>query len=349
MPFQENETRLSVVLDYDGCTSTEEAQVRMIQRLVEILKSSPQITELDVSIGSTRGVGFAHDFYAAQTLYADYGLPHTSCVRLAIEFMDALESALKEHKLNHVTVDFDKLVIGDVFNNLAAGENLYRMSRYEAMYNIWSEGAELILIAGKTQDGCDISHLQVTPKTFEQRKNERDCIVQPPNKTDLYCDDTNKLLMLYMQAHQKAQKTPDKHFVLDFYDDTPRILDAVYSFYSVNSHLIPSNCRLRINQFCVENHPSYSPELSDNPRSVSGAGKINESYTDDIRTIATQHNQFIPLDKSILSVHEARFPVSVSTGKRSHSAFQFSSSNIINEDENLTSNERNIKLIKVNA
>lgn len=272
-----NETRLSVVLDFDGCTSTEEAQNRLIAHLIGLVKSSPNVTGLDISIGSTRGLSFYQDFHSSYLHATQHKRPHASCAALGLEFMSKLELGFKNENPG-ISIAFDPLLIGDVLNYLSVGRSFQLMSIYKNAYADWSEGKVNISL-GRGEGS--LMDLWVRPNLEGGVSYSAD---------NIFCNDEYKILLMYMQMHYKAQQNPGEKFVLDFYDDRVDILGAIHDFYSVHPELIPSNCCLRINQFYVENYydAQYVPQ---EPRVVVGEGGVNQFFDKSVRAVVRQHNK----------------------------------------------------------
>lgn len=295
MPIPVDVTKLSLLLDFDGCTTEKEAQKRLIARVIALLKESSHITELEVSIGSTRGLSFESDFHAAQYHWVNSRIPHKSCIILKRDFMFLLEAELKNEALLGVEINFDSMVMGDVLNDLEAGETVRVIQNYHQEYSLWSanprgvlglnSGSEIYSIIGKTLSGENITHIDISLKAGA---SARDTIQYSSGSHS--CNDELKILMIYMQMHHKASMSPNTRFVLDFYDDRSDILTEILFFYTNNLQLIPKNCCLRINQFCVEAHPLSSGEINKSSIIGNGSGKINHSFREDVCAIAALHS-----------------------------------------------------------
>ncbi len=292
MPIHANATKLSILLDFDGCTSTEEARARLISRVIETLKTSPQITKLEVSIGSTRGLSFENDFHASHVYWLRQDF-HESCAILGTVFIEDLKRGLNEHQLNRINLTFDSMLMGDVLNNLECGESFKLMVRHQASYDRWSIASGSSSINGCRKNGMNFTHIRITP--INPAPSEGQSKIEYSSDRQ-HCDDTFKILMLYMQMQQKALLNPLEKFVLDFYDDRADILSAIQKFYGAHLELIPSNCCLRIHQFYIA---EYEPELlqdsSDAACHFIGTGKVNRFYAADVHNIALVHSTNVPL------------------------------------------------------
>jgi len=278
MPISQDVTKLSVVLDFDGCTSTVEARSRLIDHIKDISENSPKITEIDVSIGSTRGTSFMNDFNAYYQ-HSFGSLEPMSCAVLGTNFIGEL---IKSFKPRNLKISFDGLLLGDILNNLSYGASFKLMYQNSANYKYWLRGEFSHEINGVTKNYLPITHIRVSP-TPDNRAITY-------SSDDKYVNDEYKILMMYMQMHHKASLDPNKEFVLDFYDDRADILHVIQGFYSANPDLMPSNCCLRINQFYVEGYPNIILlNLKEEKRVIQGKGKVNPLFAEDICRVNIEH------------------------------------------------------------
>lgn len=281
MFFELNENKLVISLDYDGCLDNNNLAARqyLIQHLVDILKDHPQITELEILVGSTRSYAFTYDFYTSY-LHNRVGKPHDSCATLKEIFLDQLQTALLNNGLDRVKLHFDEVMMADILSDFEHGScfKFFQQARLE--YERWSAGNVEITMAGP-----NLKQKNTTVFATKLGLSFQDPITVHGDNHLKYSD-TFKLLMLYMQMQEQALKKPLGHFVFNFYDDRGDITQNAWRFFKKCPFLIPKNCRLRIDPLNFSHGITPFDRATAEQYTINGTGELNLQYADDIRTVA---------------------------------------------------------------
>lgn len=121
-----------------------------------------------------------------------------------------------------------------------------------------------------------------------------------PDGTEAFFDQT-KISTIYTQLHYFAEKYPDTPIVFTFKDDRKDILDGLMQFYQKNTHLMPKNITLVLEQ---KNHSPLAPHEVFDKTEIIGEGLIDYDYrTTTIAMIEIIHrmNNRKPLNLSDMS------------------------------------------------
>lgn len=263
-------------IDFDGCTNTAEARARLIQRITDVVRRQPDLTTIDIYIGSYRQSVYA-DFHAA---YIHNGIrgdnDYFSCKVLGQDFIDDLRRSLQTFE-TYPEVTFNPLLSGDIYNHLKDGTQfkIINQSDYaEWSQKIRSEKPGLSELTGRNQ-------LKETIRLFAFG----DGIYHGADSRCSY--ETSKTLLLYLQMHTMAirqqQLHPNEKFIFSFFDDKCEILDNLVRFFAAHPELLPDNCSFQAMPF--ESRPTETASHTTFPL-IHGTGAINFTVANDLRTIA---------------------------------------------------------------
>lgn len=300
MLFNTHEHTFSVCLDFDGCTDSLPAREILIDHLVRLLKAHPHVTTLEISVGSTRGYAFINDFYTTHLHHLEvkqkgYHKEYQSCAILQTEFMPALRARLAQENLSSISVQFDEFTMADVLNEQKRGVNFRMMQKFQSQYATWASGQTTFGLQDPST-GQLVFELKAKPLPLAPGdENPIEC----NSGNALHCLDENKLLMLWMQMHDKAvtlrAKNLTQGFILNFFDDRSDITRNAWLFYQNNPHLMPRNCRLRIDPLDIAHSSLPFDDATADRYTIQGTGPVNAHFAEDIRTVArSQRTTLLP-------------------------------------------------------
>lgn len=94
--------------------------------------------------------------------------------------------------------------------------------------------------------------------------------------------DKSKTSTLYAHVHKVASEHPDKkNIALNFYDDRPEILNAIFRLYSTYSNLIPKNVVIHLFHYDGTESPTLW-YINDKMGFIQGKGEVDYAYRDTI-------------------------------------------------------------------
>jgi hypothetical protein len=93
--------------------------------------------------------------------------------------------------------------------------------------------------------------------------------------------DHSKISLIYAQAHRIASLHPNaEEIIIDFYDDSPNILNQLETFFAAYPEMLPRNVVLNIKQ--------YTGETPIQQREIKGTGDIDTQYDWSVRYFSSK-------------------------------------------------------------
>ncbi|MCD8542608.1 MAG: hypothetical protein LRY69_04150 [Gammaproteobacteria bacterium] len=271
----------NLVVDFDGCTGTEDARNRLIDYIIAKTEVNlEKIDEVCIIIGSTRSMGLYYDFMASH-LHNLRGNPHKSCAVLGGDFIAQLQQKMSEKLNDTVRVSFNDIMIADLLNNLELGTHYNLMKKYAKNYSEWSKGENSISVKEENKE-----YLTIAPKNPTSTNPSR--INYKTNMRSLY--DEHKLLMLYTIMQYLKIQHPQKPQLISFVDDRHDILSNLNNFFSGNPTLVPNNMTLVLKQHCIAGHQQPQFSMKNN---IIGTGENQQNYQHLTQAIANEFNLYL--------------------------------------------------------
>lgn len=96
--------------------------------------------------------------------------------------------------------------------------------------------------------------------------------------------DHSKISLIYAQAHRVAHLNPNEEIIIDFYDDTDKILGAVGNFFEKYPQMLPKNVTLNLKK--------YNGQELNQLKSIIGAGSVDSQYDWSVRYLSSKFYHF---------------------------------------------------------
>lgn len=264
-----NFNTLSFCIDFDNCADSPEARQEIIDFILNKVNSCPSCENIVISIGSARQ-SFHTDFYTSVHNHYHHETDFCSASILGCEFIDELNDQI-EQKIpeNNLTVYFNNLLMGDVFDNLPDGTMFNFMRKFNDHAEFMNDHS-LVTFQAKNNESKTI-------KLFSYRKNNN-IILHNAGKSH-FIHDEYKLLILYLCMHATKKSLPDNAYMMFYFlDDRMDILEKNTQVLEQNQLLIPENCSFQAYQ-CDSFYKIYPSNLSSYKGDIiTGKGALNTHY-----------------------------------------------------------------------
>lgn len=260
---------LTVSIDFDHCTDSEPKRLALIAALKEYLQANPRIQSVEILIGSYRQ-SLLQDFHAAYVnKHQRNDETYVSCKVLGQAFIDQLTESCQGLS---VKIAFNPLLAGDVYAQLPLGTSFRQMCKID--YNDLADRV-------KNHHVCAIANVNDQTKSiFAIEANGH-----YNSGSSLFCPDTSKTLLLYMQMHAAAM-IQQQAFDFLFIDDSPKILSSLLYFFNRYPELLPKAC-------CFSAWRFQDAKTQEVYASIGGTGVINQLWQEDLRAVAQQLNELV--------------------------------------------------------
>ncbi len=272
---------LVISLDFDSCTDTKAARSWLMTWLIDYLLEHEEITDVEFHLNTARKTVW--EDYRMSRQYVKFHRGLFSCSQLERSFMpwfqENLESAFAEAGKEAPKVRFERLVLGDVLNQLHSGTMLDHMQ--ESRYQQWS--------LAKTQG-------EHTVLTVPGQHSQGVVLYDSEELYDAYAEktyvDTSKFLTMYMHLQNIANRSQlgGNTYHIKMLDDRPDILHEVQERFSGAPQLLPEHCTLQTIHCCIDKGPRHAipkplSEVAIQNDVIHGTAAANPDYAEDIRAV----------------------------------------------------------------
>jgi len=243
-------------LDFDGCLDSDEAVDIFAEKILSLAKRNSQFSSLICMIGSLRQ-SLAQDIYNGEDNAPNHGGKIYSCTFILDQLYPKLLSKLKNNfNLEQFALDFEKFLLGDIYDQFPTGWTFERMHTYAHE---------------KDKDRVNIYRKNELGKTICLRPDKNIFSEQTSNSNVL--TDCTKISILYAQMQFSANECPpDDTFNFIFVDDRKNILNLLANTFKSHPQLIPKNCQLQFIEYICNGYINF------NYPNVAGTGELNKDW-----------------------------------------------------------------------
>lgn len=261
-------------LDFDGCSDTHQAQMKIIKHIISSYKEHPSIRTIYVIIASLRQ-SLILDVLNAQrnSKFPDY----ISCSILYDIFLPQLQSEFNKLELGPPPkIEFCPFLTSDIYNQLPTG------TTFQSMKTVFS------WIPYDIERIRDHTHSHLV----KNQKGDFINLLSSSSHTELV--DCTKVSTIYAQAHYFANHLTDGPILMQFYDDKEIILSGVHQFYLESPQYLPRHLTLElIHNVASELHTTSRFPIATNEHqatTILGMGEVQPRFHEQIYQLGLHHS-----------------------------------------------------------